>query len=112
MGTSGRSPLISCRDSTTSPTPQSEGSRRVDFKDSDSFNHVVKAIRLRLPCGIAAGNSVIVLGEAGTGKSDFALALHEEMSGEFNSAIATYKGSIKKFFMAIAIIIVLVRLKT
>ncbi|NJO96793.1 MAG: hypothetical protein HC764_12805 [Pleurocapsa sp. CRU_1_2] len=36
------------------------------------------AIALRLPCGIAAGNSVIVLGEAGTGKSDFALALHEE----------------------------------
>jgi MoxR-like ATPase len=70
------------RDSTTSPTPQPEGSRRVNFKDSDSFNHVVKAI--------AAGNSIIVLGEAGTGKTDFALALHEEMSGEFNSAIATY----------------------
>ncbi|MEY2831700.1 MAG: hypothetical protein RLZZ574_958 [Cyanobacteriota bacterium] len=92
------------RDSTTSPTPQPESAdRRVDFKDSDSFNHVVKAI--------AAGNSVIVLGEAGTGKTDFALALHEEMSGEFNSAIgfasarsaiATYKGSIKKFFIAIA----------
>jgi hypothetical protein len=83
------------RNSTTSPTPQPEGSdRRVDFRDSDSFNHVVKAI--------AAGNSVIVLGEAGTGKTDFALALHEEMSGEFNSAIATYKGSLKKFFIAIA----------
>jgi hypothetical protein len=82
------------RNSTTSPTPQPEGSRRVDFKDSDAFNHVVKAI--------AAGNSVIVLGEAGTGKTDFALALHEELSGEFNSAIATYKGSIKKFFIAIA----------
>jgi hypothetical protein len=82
------------RDSTTSPTPQSESSRRVDFRDSDSFNHVIKAI--------AAGNSVIVLGEAGTGKNDFALALHEEMSGEFNSAIATYKGSLKKFFIAIA----------
>jgi energy-coupling factor transporter ATP-binding protein EcfA2 len=82
------------RNSTTSPTPQPESSRRVDFKDSDSFNHVVKAI--------AAGNSVIVLGEAGTGKTDFALALHGSMSGEFNSAIATYKGSIKKFFIAIA----------
>ena len=31
-----------------------------------------------------------------------ALALHDEMSGEFQSAIATYKGSIKKFFIAIA----------
>jgi hypothetical protein len=58
-----------------------------------------------VPCGIAAGNSVIVLGEAGTGKTDFALALHEEMSGEFNSAIATYKGSIKKFFIAIAMLL-------
>jgi transcriptional regulator with AAA-type ATPase domain len=55
-----------------------------------------------VPCGIAVGNSVIVLGEAGTGKNDFALALHEEMSGELNSAITTYKGSIKKFFVAIA----------
>jgi hypothetical protein len=83
------------RNSATSPTPQPESAdRRVDFKDSDSFNHVVKAI--------AAGNSVIVLGEAGTGKNDFALALHGSMSGEFNSAIATYKGSIKKFFIAIA----------
>ncbi|NJL51899.1 MAG: hypothetical protein HC930_06140 [Hydrococcus sp. SU_1_0] len=34
--------------------------------------------------------------------NDFALALHEELSGEFNNAIATYKGSIKKFFVAIA----------
>ena len=51
---------------------------------------------------VRAGNSVIVLGEAGTGKGEFAVALHEEMSNEFTSAIATYKGSIKKFFQAIA----------
>ena len=51
---------------------------------------------------IAAGNSIIVLGEAGTDKTDLAVAVHEEMSNEFNSAIATYKGSIKKFFIAIA----------
>ena len=51
---------------------------------------------------VRAGNSVIVLGEAGTGKGEFAIALHEEMSNEFTSAIATYKGSIKKFFIAIA----------
>jgi hypothetical protein len=60
----------------------------------EQFDKVCAAVR--------AGNSVLVLGEAGTGKDDFALALHEEMSGEFNSAIATYKGSIKKFFIAIA----------
>ena len=51
---------------------------------------------------VNAGNSIIVLGEAGTGKTDLAIALHEEMNGEFNSAIATYKGSLKKFFIAIA----------
>ena len=60
----------------------------------EQFNHVCAAVR--------AGSSVLVLGEAGTGKNDFALAVHEELSGEFNSAIATYKGSIKKFFIAIA----------
>jgi hypothetical protein len=61
---------------------------------SEQFDKVCAAVR--------AGNSVLVLGEAGTGKDDFALAVHEELSGEFNSAIATYKGSIKKFFIAIA----------
>jgi hypothetical protein len=79
------------RDSTTSPTPQQSGSSELN-KHSSEFKKVGHAI--------AAGNSVIVLGEAGTGKTDFALALHEEMSGEFQSAIATYKGSIKKFFIA------------
>jgi hypothetical protein len=78
---------------TISSTPQQSGSSELD-KHSSEFKKVGQAI--------AAGNSVIVLGEAGTGKTDFALALHEEMSGEFNSAIATYKGSIKKFFVAIA----------
>ena len=80
-----------------SPTPQSKSTgsdRSVKFRDNDSFDRVCNAVR--------AGNSVIVLGEAGTGKTEFAIALHEEMSNEFNSAIATYKGSIKKFFIAIA----------
>jgi type IV secretory pathway ATPase VirB11/archaellum biosynthesis ATPase len=36
---------------------------------------------------IALGNSIIVLKEAGTGKTDFALALYEEISEEFQSAI-------------------------
>ncbi len=50
-----------------------------------------------------AGNSVLVLGEAGTGKADFAKSLHKEMLAEFDyCAIATYKGSLKKFFIAIA----------
>jgi hypothetical protein len=60
----------------------------------EQFNKVCAAVN--------AGSSVIVLGEAGTGKNDFALAVHEELSDKFQSAIATYKGSIKKFFIAIA----------
>ena len=45
---------------------------------------------------------MLVLGETGTGKADFAKVLHDEMLDEYQSAIATYKGSIKKFFIAIA----------
>ncbi|MGB5631169.1 MAG: sigma 54-interacting transcriptional regulator [Waterburya sp.] len=70
-----------------------------------TFNKVCNAIGFATArSAIAAGHSVIVLGEAGTGKTDFAVALHDEMSGAFQSAIATYKGSIKKFFIAIAIL--------
>jgi len=49
-----------------------------------------------------AGNSVIVLGEAGTGTIDFAQALYEELLGDFTAAIAIYKGSLKSFFKTIA----------
>ena len=44
----------------------------------------------------------MVLGEAGTGKTDFAKRLHQKLLGDRQVAIATYKGSIKKFFIAIA----------
>ncbi|MDJ0900579.1 MAG: hypothetical protein QNJ55_17390 [Xenococcus sp. MO_188.B8] len=84
---------VSGQDTSSTPQPKSPSSR-VSYRDDDTFNKVCNAI--------AAGNSVIVLGEAGTGKADFALALHDEMSGEYQSAIATYKGSLKKFFIAIA----------
>ena len=79
----------------TSSTSQPKGtSRNVKFRDNDSFNQVCNAVR--------AGNSVIVLGEAGTGKTDLAQALYHEMLAEFNCAIATYKGSLKRFFQGIA----------
>jgi len=42
------------------------------------------------------------LGEAGTGKGSVAERLHEVLSGEYETASATYKGSLKKFFIAIA----------
>ena len=87
------------RPTITSPTPQQSSSelgvRSSELnKNNSEFKKVCNAVR--------AGNSVIVLGEAGTGKGEFAIALHDEMFGEYNSAIATYKGSIKKFFIAIA----------
>jgi hypothetical protein len=44
----------------------------------------------------------LVTGEAGTGTGEFAQALYEEMLEEFSCAIATYKGAIKSFFVAIA----------
>jgi hypothetical protein len=81
------------QDSSSVSQPKGTGSR-VSFQDDDTFNKVCQAI--------AAGNSVLVLGEAGTGTGDFAQNLYSEMSGEFQTAIATYKGSLKKFFVAIA----------
>jgi hypothetical protein len=44
----------------------------------------------------------LVVGEAGTGTDEFAKDLYEEMLGEFQCAIALYKGAIKSFFLAIA----------
>ncbi len=64
------------------------------IKQSKKFLKVCEAVR--------SGNSVLVLGEAGTGKGMFAKALFSEMLDEYNTAIATYKGSLKKFFSAIA----------
>lgn len=51
---------------------------------------------------IRSGHSVIVLGEAGTGKAQFAQALFNRFTGEFDTAIAIYKGSGKKFFAELA----------
>jgi hypothetical protein len=81
-------------DTRTVSRQSSESVQKPKKQLGEQFDKVCAAVR--------AGNSVLVLGEAGTGKDDFALALHEELLGEFNSAIATYKGSIKKFFVAIA----------
>lgn len=60
----------------------------------EQFNQVCAAVR--------NGNSVIVLGEAGMGTLDFAQSLYEELLGDFQSAIAIYKGSLKNFFKTIA----------
>ena len=69
---------------------------------NSEFKKVCAAVR--------EGHSVLVLGETGLGTGELAQALYEEMLGDFQTAIskrsasrcATYKGSLKKFFTAIA----------
>jgi hypothetical protein len=48
------------------------------------------------------GDSVLVLGEAGSGIGDIPRAIYELCCGEFDVAIATYKGSAKQFYLEIA----------
>jgi hypothetical protein len=67
---------------------------RVEVQSSEQFQKVCAAVR--------SGHSVLVLGEAGTGTSEFAQTLYEEMLGDFQCAIAIYKGSLKNFFKTIA----------
>ncbi len=43
-----------------------------------------------------------MVGEAGTGTTELAQAIYEELLGDKECAIAIYKGSIKKFFQTIA----------
>ena len=62
--------------------------------NSEAFEKTIAAIQ--------SGHSVLVLGEAGSGLDEFAKALYDRCAGLFNCAIATYKGSGKKFFEAIA----------
>ena len=68
--------------------------QRSSLENSEQFAKVCEAVR--------ANHSVLVLGEAGMGGIDFAQALYEELLGDFQAAIATYKGSVKKFFTAVA----------
>jgi hypothetical protein len=51
---------------------------------------------------IAAGCSVLVLGEAGAGAGTIAQAVYDQFSGSLSCAIAVYKGSGKLFFQNIA----------
>jgi hypothetical protein len=51
---------------------------------------------------IQSGHSVLVLGEAGSGLDEFARGVYDRCAGEYACAIATYKGSGKKFFVQLA----------
>jgi hypothetical protein len=64
------------------------------IQNTEQFQKVCAAVR--------SGHSVLVTGEAGTGTSEFAQSLYEEMLGDFQAAIAIYKGSLKSFFKTIA----------
>jgi len=51
---------------------------------------------------VTAGQSVLVIGEAGSGLDEFAQAIYRWFAGDLNCAIATYKASGKKFFQGVA----------
>ena len=59
----------------------------------EEFEQVCSAVR--------SGHSVLVLAEYGSGQDTFARALGAELV-KFNCAIASYKGSVKKFLIEIA----------
>lgn len=61
--------------------------------DTPEFWKVVEAVK--------QGCNVLILGEAGN-STDFPSALHDHFAGEFNAAIAVYKGSGKLFFQKMA----------
>jgi hypothetical protein len=73
---------------------ESKTQQRQLTQNSEQFAQVCEAVR--------ANHSVLVLGEAGMGVGEFAQALYEELLGDFQAALATYKGSLKKFFTAVA----------
>jgi hypothetical protein len=79
---------------TTSRQNSSDLPKQPKRELNEQFNKVCDAVR--------SGHCVLVTGEAGTGTGEFAQALYEEMQDEFSCAIATYKGAIKSFFVAIA----------
>ena len=51
---------------------------------------------------IGAGQSVLVLGEAGSGVKPLAQNLHQDCGSDYQAAIATYKGSAKQFLVTVA----------
>lgn len=55
-----------------------------------------------MSAAIQSGHSVLLLGETGTGTDEFAQAIYDRFAGELSCAIATYKGSGKKFFEVVA----------
>ena len=73
---------------------EGQAQQRLTWENSAQFGKVCEAV--------CANHSVLVIGEAGMGVGEMAQALYEQMLGDFQAAIATYKGSVKKFFTAIA----------
>ena len=77
------------------------GSRRSEVIFNSEFR-ILNSEFKKVCAAVREGHSVLVLGETGMGTGELAQALYEEMLGDFQCAIATYKGSLKKFFTAIA----------
>ncbi|MCT7975240.1 hypothetical protein [Laspinema olomoucense] len=71
-----------------------QGTETQRFLNHQEFQLVCEALR--------RGESVIVLAESGVGGSGFTSRIVDEFAGELDVAIATYKGSGKKFFHRLA----------
>ncbi len=56
----------------------------------------------KISAAIAAGYSVLVIGEAGSGVDALAQAVYDACAGEWDVAMAVYKGSGKQFFKSVA----------
>jgi energy-coupling factor transporter ATP-binding protein EcfA2 len=80
---------------TPSPTkPIRDGSCLIaEFREED-INQVITSLR--------KGQSLLVLGEAGSGKSVLGITVAKQMGSEFRVAIASYSGSAKQTLIAIA----------
>ncbi len=72
-------------------------------KDLSNGGEFTSSIEFEKVChAVNNGHSVLVLGEYGSGINGFADALLGEMAEDFNCAIASYKGSLKKFLVSLA----------
>jgi hypothetical protein len=56
----------------------------------------------QITAAIGAGQSVLVIGEAGSGVKPVALALQRDCARQYQTAIAVYKGSAKQFLVTVA----------
>jgi hypothetical protein len=78
--------------------PAERGTTSGDRVKAEANSHDLHQI-----CAVLqAGHSALVLGESGTAIDQLPLAVYEQLSGELDAAIVTYKGSVKTFLVGLA----------